>query len=127
MEIFSISAAIAFIKPIIPNIIGGALSIKDEITNSAKEHSFKKYFILVTMFILAVSFGYYLGGFIIEYLKIEKWNGDLPTFSYAIIMILATASSLRFIKKFTSRIEEILDLIFDGFIGLIKTIFKMDK
>lgn len=127
MEIFSISTAIAFIKPIIPNLIGGALSIKDEIKNDVKENNFRRYLILTTMFILAVSFGYYLGGFIIEYLKIEKWDGELPTFSYAMIMILATASSLRFIKKFTSRIEEVLDLIFDGFIGLIKTIFKMDK
>lgn len=120
------------IKPLIPNIIGGLLAlwkVDDEVKWADKTLQAKVFTVLMTpiIFIMATFFGYYFGGAILELAgaKISTYAEE-SILTYGFIMVLATASSLRFLRMFMVRIEEIFDLVFDGLVSTVKRIFKID-
>ena len=119
----------AAIKPIIPNIIGGLLAlwrVKDEVKWEDKSSGGKVFTVLITpvVFLVALLVGYYFGGAILEFIGSQA-VGSEKTLTNAFIMILTTASSLRFLRMFMVRIEEVFDIVFDGIVNSIKKFFGM--
>lgn len=119
----------AAIKPIIPNIIGGLLAlwrVKDEVKWADKSSGGKVFTVLITpvVFLVALLVGYYFGGAILEFIGSQA-VGSEKTLTNAFIMILTTASSLRFLRMFMVRIEEVFDIFFDGIVNSIKKFFGM--
>ncbi len=130
-EPFTLASIITFLKPLLPNIFGGLLAlwrVKEDIKWGEKNTSGKIYTVLMTpiVFTTAVVFGYYFGGAILEFAGTTLFYKDgLPTITYAFVMMIATASSLRFMRIFMVRVEEIFNLIFDGVVNLLKDLFKV--
>lgn len=119
----------AILKPIIPNIIGGLLAlwrVKDEVKWADKTSHGKVFTVLITpvVFLIAIFVGYYFGGAILEFIGTQA-GGSERTLTNAFIMILTTASSLRFLRMFMVRIEEVFELVFDGILNFIKKFFGM--
>lgn len=126
-EPVSVISSITFLKSIAPSLVGGLLAlwrVKDEMRWDDKTTSSKIITLLLTpvVFIVATMFGYYFGGAIIEHLGSVGSAENLYT--NAFIMILTTASSLRFLRLFMVKIEEIFTAMFDGVLNLIKSFFR---
>lgn len=130
-EPFSWLTIWTLLKTLVPNIVGGAIAlwkVKDEVTWSDKTTSAKVFTIFMTplVFVFAVIFGYYFGGAILE-MAVAYVDMESNPLTYAFIMILTTASSLRFLRMFMVRIEEIFELFFTGVKSVIRRIFKLSE
>lgn len=117
----------AVIKPFIPNIVGGFMAlwrVKDEVKWSDKTTHGKIITVFLTpvVFLMAVFVGYYFGGAILEFIGTEP-EGSERMLTNAFIMFLTTASSLRFLRMFMVRIEEVFEIVFDGVVSTIKKFF----
>lgn len=129
-EPLSIWSIFAMLKPLLPNIIGGVLAIwrvKDDVKWSEKTTQGKVFTVLATplVFVMATFFGYYFGGALIEFLG-EYFSGGANPLTSAFIMILTTASSLRFLRMFMVKVEEVFELIFEGIKTVVRRFFKLD-
>lgn len=118
------------IKTLAPNILGAGIAlwkVKGDIHWADKTLEGKIFTVLFTplVFIFALIVGYYFGGAIVEMAGSFVDGAENP-FTYAFIMLLTTASSLRFLRMFMVRIEEIFELIFTGIKSSIRRFFKMD-
>lgn len=129
-EPFSLLSVWTLIKTLTPNIIGGAIAlwkVKEEVNWRQKSIEGKVFTVLFTpiVFAIALLVGHYFGGAIVEVASSFVEGAENP-FTYALIMLLTTASSLRFLRMFMVRIEEIFELIFIGIKSSIKRFFKIE-